>query len=132
AFKRKGKTVFLSRLTEKELASAYQAASVHVLPSWYELPGLVTLEAARYGTPVVASDRGTTIDYLGELAEYCDPSSANSIKNAVLKSLNSPRSDKLASRAEKFTWENSVNEYTLTYLETLNDIARSNDIQDMS
>lgn len=58
AFRRKGPTLFTGRLTDEMLVSAFRAARVHCLPSWYELPGLVTLEAARYGCATVASSWG--------------------------------------------------------------------------
>ncbi|MCB0320817.1 MAG: glycosyltransferase, partial [Bdellovibrionales bacterium] len=43
-FRRKGATFVLDRLSPEMLSSAYKAAKVHALPSWYELPGLVSLE----------------------------------------------------------------------------------------
>ena len=118
-FKRRGNTVFLSRLTPEELASAYQAAKVHVLPSWYELPGLVSLESARYGTPVVVSNNGTTQDYLGKLGIYCDPSDATSIRNGVLEGFNRSKSEDLANAIGEFTWENSISRYMDSYLSAI-------------
>ena len=120
AFKRKGKTLFLSRLTEQELASAYQAAAVHALPSWYELPGLVSIEAARYGTPVVATEFGTISDYLGEQAHYCEPGHSASVKTAVINALNKGKSDNLKKIASQYTWENAVKQYEEGYSFALN------------
>ncbi|MFM1846963.1 MAG: hypothetical protein RL417_437, partial [Pseudomonadota bacterium] len=70
-FQRRGKTVVLGQISPEMLASAYAAARVHVLPSWYELPGLVSLEAAHFNCNVVVTDRGTTADYFGDTAFYC-------------------------------------------------------------
>ena len=38
---------FLPAMPPEQLADAYAAARVHALPSWYETPGLVSLEAGR-------------------------------------------------------------------------------------
>lgn len=107
-FKRKGKTFFVDRISEQLLASAYEGATCHVLPSWYELPGLVSIEAAGRGAPVVASDAGTIKDYLGNLADYCQPDSYQSIENAIVESLKRPRTSDLRIHASQFTWAKSA------------------------
>ena len=56
----------IDHLPQRLLASAYAAARVHVLPSWMETCGLVTLEAALSGTPVVGSTFGHELEYLGK------------------------------------------------------------------
>lgn len=116
SFSRRGKTHFIGRLTDEELASAYQAARVHALPSWFELPGLVSLEAARYGTPIVVSDNGTIRDYVGKHAFYCKPNNAESIKNAVLNAYHSARNKDLQNHVEQFTWQKTADMYSDLYL----------------
>lgn len=69
------------------VASAYKAASCHALPSWWEVPGLATIEAAAAGCPVVASDCGTIRYHLAEAVHYCDPADPDSIRSAVLAAL---------------------------------------------
>lgn len=103
-FRRRGKTLVLGRISPEMLASAYRAARVHCLPSWYELPGLVTLEAASYGCNVVASASGTIHDYLGEKVFYCDAWNEHSIRNAVLAAYYSPLAAGLKESAMRFTW----------------------------
>ncbi len=107
-FKRKGRTIILEKLAPEMLASAYACARVHVLASWYELPGLVSLEAASFGCNVVATENGTISDYLGEAILYCDPSSERSIKNAVLAGYHSKAGAELKQKASNFTWEKTV------------------------
>src|SRR5437868_3223835 len=53
-FARRGRTLLLDRLPSVMLAAAFRDAAVHCLPSWYELPGLVSLEAALHRTRVAA------------------------------------------------------------------------------
>lgn len=104
-FKRKGKTIFTGRVTREMLFSAYKAAKVHALPSWYEVPGLVSLEAGWMGCNVVASGWGTIKDYLGEYAYYCEPHDPESIKKAVLTAFNDPRNRKLPEILKDYTSE---------------------------
>lgn len=107
--KRKGRNIFLSGLSAEELACAYKGALAHVLPSWYELPGLVSLEAAQVGTPVVATMIGTTYDYFGDLAFYCEPSDPESIRDATFKAIASGKDKKnLIEKARSYTWERSA------------------------
>ncbi len=122
-FKRKGRNLTVSKLSLEELASAYKGALAHVLPSWYELPGLVTLEAARCGTPVVATKMGTLPDYLGDLAYYCEPGDINSIIIAINQAINtpkhSPHTRQLQTIAETYTWENTAKKILDAYLSVL-------------
>ncbi len=114
-FKRKGNTVFLDRLEPKMLASAFQAARVHALPGWLELPGIVSLEAANLGTNVVVSDFGTPRDYLGDDAFYCHPGEPDSIRNAVEAAFHSPTKAGLRERVAKFTWDRTAISVGETY-----------------
>jgi tetratricopeptide (TPR) repeat protein len=114
-FKRRGKTIILDKLTPEMLSSAYQACRVHALPSWFELPGLVSLEAAAYGKNVVVTDRGTTRDYLQSTAFYCEPHDSDSIRNAVCAGFYSPAQADTKRMVSQFTWERTVDETILSY-----------------
>jgi glycosyltransferase involved in cell wall biosynthesis len=80
---------FLQKLPRAEIVSAYAAARVHVLPSWYELPGLVSLEAAAAGSRVVTTSWGTARDCLGPRVGYCAPDDPGSIRRAILEAWDS-------------------------------------------
>lgn len=118
-FKRKGKTVYLGRLDSNVLASAFCAARVHVLPSWYELPGLVSLEAAHYETNVVVTDYGTARDYLEEKAYYCAPDDDESILNAVTAAYYAPTKQGLREQVAQFTWERAAERNLEIYYKAL-------------
>jgi len=118
-FKRKGKTIITGRLSEEQLASAYAACRVHVLPSWYELPGMVTLEAAACGKNVVTSDWGTIKDYLKDKAFYCDPSNESSIYNATIAAWNSPVDQDLKVLANSYSWARTANDCINAYKDIL-------------
>jgi glycosyltransferase involved in cell wall biosynthesis len=53
-----GRVVFTGRLTDEEKASAYEACMVFVLPSIYEPYGIVLLEAAAHGKPLISTRTG--------------------------------------------------------------------------
>lgn len=53
-----GKVVFADAVPHEELARYYNAASICVVPSYYESFGLVALEAMACGVPVIASRVG--------------------------------------------------------------------------
>jgi glycosyltransferase involved in cell wall biosynthesis len=65
------------------LASAYAAARVFALPSWFETPGLSSLEAASAGTPVVTTPYGCTRDYFGDLVRYARPHDQMELERAL-------------------------------------------------
>ncbi len=114
-FQRKGKTIILDRVSAEMLSSAYAACRIHALPSWYELPGLVSLEAASYEKNVVVTRNGTAEDYFGNKAFYCQPWDEDSIYNAVIAAFYAPVTDGLAIHATSFTWESAVDETLKAY-----------------
>jgi glycosyltransferase involved in cell wall biosynthesis len=78
------------------LASAYAAARVFALPSWFETPGLAALEAAAAGCPVVITPYGATREYFGGLVEYARPNRVHEIQNAVSRCWNEGADPRLA------------------------------------
>jgi len=114
-FRRRGQTIFLGKLEPELLASAYASCRAHVLPSWYELPGLVSIEAAHYGANIVVSDYGTIRDYLGDGAFYCTPDSPENILSGIDAAWNAPRTDLLKNRVKEFTWANATKRYMEIY-----------------
>lgn len=117
SFKRKGRTIIAHTLTPEMLASAYAGARVHVLPSFYELPGLVTLEAARLGTAVVSSTQSTVRDYLGNLTFYASPWDEEGIRSSVYAAFYSPETEELQKQAHQFNWTRTAEETLAAYKE---------------
>lgn len=111
--------LFLNHMPHEELVSAYGAARVHVLPSWRETPGLVSLEAGLAGCNIVVTNRGSTEEYFGDFANYCEPDDVLSIRNAVLQAYEAPKNSALAEHILKnFTWEKAA-ERTLEAYRTI-------------
>jgi glycosyltransferase involved in cell wall biosynthesis len=80
-------TIWLGRLEHNDplLESAYAAARVFALPSWFETPGLAALEAALAGCSVVITPFGSTREYFGDLVEYARPGRPGEIGRALAK-----------------------------------------------
>jgi glycosyltransferase involved in cell wall biosynthesis len=70
---------------DPRLASAFRAARVFALPSWFETPGLSALEAALAGCSVVITPFGSTREYFGDWAFYARPGKLGEIAGALRK-----------------------------------------------
>jgi glycosyltransferase involved in cell wall biosynthesis len=89
------------------LASAYAAARVFALPSWFETPGLAALEAALAGTAVVITPLGCTREYFGDLVEYARPDRISEIASALGRAWdNGPRPGLAERVGSQFLWTN--------------------------
>jgi glycosyltransferase involved in cell wall biosynthesis/tetratricopeptide (TPR) repeat protein len=115
AFKRKGQTIVLERLSAEMLASAYAACRIHALPSWFELPGLVSLEAGAAGKNVVASQNGTGADCMKEFAFYVDPGSEQSIRNGIMAAFYAPVRPEFITLCRSQTWDAMVDQTIANY-----------------
>ena len=88
-----------------DLPALYARHHTHVLASWYETTGLVSLEAAASGCTIVTTDRGHAREYFGDEARYCDPDEPESIRSAVRAALGGAPSRVLRERIEeRYTW----------------------------
>ncbi len=100
-------TTWLGRLDHDDplLASAYAAARVFALPSWFETPGLAALEAALGGCSVVITPYGSTREYFGDLVEYARPERPGEIARALEKCWEDGAHPDLAKRVEsRYLW----------------------------
>lgn len=87
------------------LASAYAAATVFALPSWFETPGLAALEAALAGCPVVITPYGSAREYFGDLATYARPHRREEIAQALQNSWPQGRNSRLSGFvASRYLW----------------------------
>ncbi len=103
-----------------DLPGLYAQHKTHVLASWYETTGLVSLEAAASGCTVVTTTRGHAEEYFEKDAWYCDPKDPASIRHAVTTALGSAPPVELLHRIEeRFTWESTARETVAAYEEIL-------------
>ncbi|MBI3466769.1 MAG: glycosyltransferase family 4 protein [Planctomycetes bacterium] len=88
------------------LASAYAAARVVVLASWFETPGLTALEGAAAGAHVVVTERGSAREYFGQAARYVAPNDVAGIRRAICEAVATPRDGELRERVlRQYRWE---------------------------
>jgi glycosyltransferase involved in cell wall biosynthesis len=94
----------------ERIREVYALARLHVLPSYYETPGLASLEAGAAGVNIVVGDRGTEREYFGDHAEYCDPTCKESLRAAVERALDRPAPAEALRRhiRERFTWDRAA------------------------
>jgi len=106
----KEKYLFLERVEHEKLPGIYASALAHVLPSWRETPGLVSLEAGASGCAVISTEIGCTKEYFGDMAFYCHPENSATIQSAVVKVLQEPKDNQRLRNhiLENFTWENAA------------------------
>lgn len=113
--------IFIDQIKHYELPSAYAAAKVHVLPSWFETPGLSSLEAGLAGCNVVTTDRGSTKEYFMNMVNYCNPSSEDSINKSILDAYNKPKGDILRNHIlNNYVWDIAANKTLEAYKKVLN------------
>ncbi|HEY5094314.1 MAG TPA: glycosyltransferase family 4 protein [Candidatus Eremiobacteraceae bacterium] len=104
-------TTILDKVSPSEVYAMFAKAKVHVMPSWGEVASIVNLEAAACGMQIVAGDRGSEMEYLGDAAEYADPADPDSIAkavNAALKRAPREQGDALDKRVRRLTWSRTA------------------------
>lgn len=79
---------YLGTLQGDLLSSAYSASSVHALPSWFETPGLSSIEAGACGTVVISTDQGSPREYFQDMALYVHPLDDQSLRTALDQAFN--------------------------------------------
>lgn len=107
---KKSSDLIFQELPQKELVSVYASARVHSLVSYYETPGLSSLEAGAMGCNLAMSSVGSQREYFGERVEYCDFSSTTSIRDAVTRAWQYPWPNQDLSEhiRANYTWERAA------------------------
>lgn len=105
--------VFLSSVSDANLAISYRAADVYVSGSRYEGFGLPVLESIAVGTPVVAVDLGSLREIIGPFGTLVPPD-PEAFTNAVINYLANTYYDRTVNRhqwIERFSWVKIAEQY---------------------
>jgi glycosyltransferase involved in cell wall biosynthesis len=106
---RRGNVYFFDEIPHDEIFDFYRKASVHVLPSLRESPGLVSLEALSLGCKIcVANEDFAPVNtYFQGIATIIDPMDIRSIHDGIMKEINTRRDMTNISKMvlNKFNWE---------------------------
>lgn len=88
------------------LESAYKAARVVVLPSYYETPGISALEGGLAGANIAVTRIGGTTEYFQNYAHYLDPYNIETISASLVDAYTAPKSLRLSEHIEtNYTWD---------------------------
>lgn len=103
------RVAWLGQLSAEDMHRTMSGATVVVYPSFYEGFGFPPLEAMAAGTPVVASDRGSLPEVLGQAALLVDPRDIGALATALESVMtNEQLRDRLRregqAHARTFTW----------------------------
>jgi len=119
--KNRGNVYFFDEIRHEDIYAFYKNAACHVLPSFKETTGLVTIEALFSGCQiVVAGEKFCPVKYyeFDKLGFLCNPYDINSIKNAILKSIYTPKNIEINDEYKfKVSYENVAD---MTYKAYLN------------
>jgi glycosyltransferase involved in cell wall biosynthesis len=111
---------FVGFIPEHEMALWYNAADLFVYPSEYEGFGLPPLEALACGTPVIASNRSSLPEVVGEAGVLVDPTDTAGMADAMQRVLEDERLQSHLSQAgpqqaRPFTWRRMAEETLAIY-----------------
>jgi glycosyltransferase involved in cell wall biosynthesis len=114
----RGRAVFLGHVSDNELADAYAAAEIVLLPSLSETFPLSLLDAMAWGKPVVATDVGGIAQVVrnGENGLLIPPADQDALARSLARLLgNSEERARLgqcaAETVERYRWENVLDRY---------------------
>lgn len=121
----KENVLLLDCIPKYKMPSIYQGAEFLVFPSLYEGFGLPVVEAMACGIPVIASDRSSLPEVVGDAGLLINPISVDDIALAMYnlfkdKDLRSELSIKGIMRAKNFSWKKMAEETLKVYHESRN------------
>jgi len=100
---------FTGYLADAELVELLNGSDALVFPSLWEGFGLPAVEAMSCGVPVLASDRGSLPEVVGDAGRFFDPENVASIAECVIGFLADPAAratlrERATERAATFSW----------------------------
>lgn len=115
---------FAGELSDPDMAGLLAVADALVMPSLWEGFGLPALEAMSCGTPVLASDRGSLPEVVGNAGLFFDPTDPHALAAQAIRLLSDPglattlRRNALA-RAGQFGWDKAAHLTERSFRRTL-------------
>ena len=96
------RVIFAGFIPESEKADYYRLADLFVMPGWGEGFGIVYLESAACGVPVLGStlDASAEVIRTAEIGEAVNPKNPEELKAAIVRMLTNPRKGPFAKLAE--------------------------------
>lgn len=112
--------VHLTGLEDSQMAHIYSRAGVLVIPSLYEGFGLPALEAMHCGCPVIASNRSSLPEVVGEAGILLNPMDVVAWADNIARVLEEPKERQRlvalgAKQARNFSWQKTAAETLAVY-----------------
>lgn len=109
--------VHVPHLDHDDLRHVYAAATVTVLPSWFEVSGLALLESLAAGTAIVAARNPCLEEYYGGIARFHAPSDVAGLRNAIAETIPAPlcAGEDARAHARRFSWRASAEQLLGAY-----------------
>jgi glycosyltransferase involved in cell wall biosynthesis len=125
----RGKVLFLGKIPQKQLPSLYKAAYLFLMPSRYEIYGMVMLESMYFGTPVVSTATAGSDEVITDGVDgmVLNSSNIDAWEQAIDGLLsNRDRRNEMGMRARetvlsKYTWDRASLQYHDAYLSAIRD-----------
>jgi len=108
-----GRVILTGYVSEGDLPALYSGALAFAYPSYFEGFGLPPLEAMQCGTPVVAGDRTSIPEVVGDAGLLVDPFDENAIASALARviddaDLRATLRERGLRRAKLFDWRETA------------------------
>jgi len=125
-----GHFIFPGYIPSDQMPLLYNLCTLFLYPSLRESFGLPILEAMACGVPVITSNTSSMPEVAGDAAIFVDPYQPISIKEAIVKLLESDSlqlyfKEKGLQRASEFTWESSARRLIEIYQMLGTEVTRS-------
>ena len=122
--KHRSDIIFAGRATEEQLISIIGSSLAMVYPSFFEGFGIPILEGMYSEVPVITSNTTSMPEVGGDAALYVEPSSVESITDALVKIQNQPELranliEKGKIQRQKFSWDKSAEKLWNSILKTV-------------
>lgn len=115
-----GRVENYGRVSDRQLVALYRRSVAFVYPSLYEGFGIPPLEAMQCGTPVIAANRSSIPEVVGNAGILVDPERADELTDALVALANQPalRESLIArghDRVTQFSWDRTTEQTLNVY-----------------
>ncbi len=112
--------LFTGYVPDRDLTGLYSGALCFVYPSYFEGFGLPLVEAMQCGVPVIAGNRTSVPEVVGDAGFLFDPFSTDELANAIKRLVDNPSlcaalRDKGLARAKTFSWQSTARQTLRVY-----------------